>query len=164
MTRWMHYAEEELGQSERPGKDHNPRILEYGKPLGLTWFKADEIAWCGIFVGWCLERAGIHSTRSAMARSYEKYGTRLKEPVPGCIAVLNRPGGLGWQGHVGFFLELKSDRVLLLGGNQGDKVSKAWFNASRVITYRWPPGAPVEIAPVGTTATTIDTKTEVSDR
>lgn len=138
---WIDYAAEELGQAERPGKPFNPRIVEYAQKLGLKWYNSDEVAWCAIFIGWCLERAGLPSTRSAAARSYEKYGTKLAEPVPGCIAVLNRPGGAHWMGHVGFFLKKEGNRILLLGGNQSDKVSKAWFDASRVVAYVWPPGA-----------------------
>ena len=168
---WMKLAHEEVGQAERPGKDHNKRILEYGKKLGLSWYDKDETPWCALFVGWVLETAGIKSTRSAAARSYEKWGERLKQPVPGCIAVLNRPGGASWMGHVGFFLEERGERICLLGGNQNDKVSLAWFNKDRVVAYVWPKGVPIPVvappAPVRrprTRVTPVDTGEETNDR
>ena len=44
----------------------------------------DEVAWCAAFLGACLERAGIGSTRSLMARSYLGWGQALAEPDPLC--------------------------------------------------------------------------------
>ena len=50
----------------------------------------DEIAWCAAFLGSCLERAGIASTRSLLARSYLAWGEPLGDPHYGAIAVLSR--------------------------------------------------------------------------
>lgn len=169
---WMKLAHEELGQAERPGKDHNKRILEYAKKLNLGWYTKDEVPWCAIFIGWVLETAGIKSTRSAAARSYERWGQRLSSPVPGCIAVLSRPGGASWMGHVGFFVEERGERVCLLGGNQNDKVSLAWFNKDRVVAYVWPEGVPIPAAaptaparrPRARSTAPVDTGEETNDR
>ena len=42
------------------------------------------------------------------------------------------------SGHVGFLEDWDDDRVKLLGGNQGNAVTKAWFPMSRVIGWRIP--------------------------
>lgn len=104
---------------------------------------------CAIFVGAALESTGHRSTRSAAARSYADWGQALKRPVGGCIVPLWRGSPNGALGHVGLLRAVSRDKqyVCLLGGNQGDKVSMAWFPASRVLGYRWPVGVPVPTGP-----------------
>lgn len=41
-------------------------------------------------------------------------------------------------GHVGFLVEARGNKVLILGGNQGDEVSVAAFPRSRLLGCRWP--------------------------
>jgi hypothetical protein len=53
------------------------------------------------------------------------------------VAVLQR-GADSSQGHVAFWIGAKGDRVLLLGGNQGNAVSVAAYPVFRVLGYRWP--------------------------
>jgi hypothetical protein len=74
----------------------------------------------------------------------------LNYPAQGCVAVLTRDGG----GHVAIVTGISSDgrAVRLLGGNQGDAVSGAWFATSRVKHWRAPAGevlAKVVVADVG---------------
>lgn len=134
---WMAEAWRELGQSERPGPTHNPRIVAMFDELGHP-HQADETAWCAAFVGACLERAGIASTRSLMARSYEQWGIANAAPTAGAIAVLRR-GSDPALGHVGFLIGASDAHVYLLGGNQSDAVTVAPFNRDLVIAYRAPP-------------------------
>jgi uncharacterized protein (TIGR02594 family) len=100
--------------------------------------QAEETAWCAAFVGACLERAGIASTRSLMARSYEQWGIANAAPTAGAIAVLRR-GSDPALGHVGFLIGASDAHVYLLGGNQSDAVTVAPFNRDLVIAYRAPP-------------------------
>lgn len=94
---------------------------------------------CAAFVGAMLEEAGIVSTRFESAKSYFEWGTLLTAPTYGCIVVFERNGG----GHVGFVVGRDtSGRLLVLGGNQGDKVSIAPFKTDRVLGYRWPKAIP----------------------
>jgi uncharacterized protein (TIGR02594 family) len=104
--------------------------------------KNDEVAWCAAFCGACLERAGLASTRSLMARSYLKWGDALSEPRAGAIAVFSR-GTNPAEGHVGFWLGETEDAVVLLGGNQGNAVSVARYAKSRLLALRWPASATV---------------------
>jgi uncharacterized protein (TIGR02594 family) len=133
---WMAEAWRELGQSERPGSSHNPRIVAMFDELGHSG-QSDETAWCAAFVGACLERAGIASTRSLMARSYEQWGLANAAPTAGAVAVLRR-GSDPAHGHVGFLVGASDTHIYLLGGNQSDAVTVAAFDRDLVLAYRAP--------------------------
>lgn len=61
--------------------------------------------------------------------------TKLSKPAYGCIVTFTRQGG----GHVGFVIgKDKSGNLMVLGGNQGNRVSIAAFSPSRVTGYYWP--------------------------
>ena len=101
--RWLELAWADLGVAEAPGAANNPRVVRYYADAGHPEVTADEVAWCAAFVGACLERAGVASTRSLMARSYLAWGEALDEPRTGAIAVLSR-GSDPSLGHVGFLI------------------------------------------------------------
>lgn len=133
---WLSLAEKELGQSEISGFLHNKRILEYHAATTLK-ASSDEIPWCSSFVNWCLLECGFGATRKANARSWLEWGVDLRFPPCGAIAVLKR-GNNPVQGHVGFLVFDGRDKIQILGGNQGDKVSIASFPKKDVLGYRWP--------------------------
>lgn len=135
--KWLQLAYKELGVKEGVGKANNPTVVQYFAEAQHPEIKADEVPWCAAFVGAMLKRAGIKSSESLAARSYEKWGQPLNKPILGCIAVKKRPGS-SWSGHVGFVVGLTKDSVILLGGNQGDKVSVASFKRKEFTAYRWP--------------------------
>lgn len=135
---WLSIAEAEVGVEEQPGSNHEDRILEYHGTCTLK-AKTDEVPWCSAFANWALLQAGIIGTRLANVRSFLNWGQELSEPVRGCIVVLSR-GRSPASGHVGFFVSREGGRVLLLGGNQRNRVSKAWYPGSAVLGYRWPLG------------------------
>lgn len=146
---WMSFAWRDFGVKEIKGRRDETRIVKYFRAVGHSKITDDETAWCAAFVGACLERAGIASTRSLMARSYLKWGRALKRPVPGCIAVLSR-GANPKLGHVGFFLRETKAGVVLLGGNQRDRVGVNKYTKTRVLDYRWPTG--VDVVAQGTSS------------
>lgn len=135
---WLLCARREIGVKERPGDADNPRIVEY---LSATRIKPamqeDETPWCAAFVSWVLEQSGIPSTRSAAARSYLSWGQELAEPRRGCVVVLSRTQAPA-HGHVGFYLSGSPQHVLVLGGNQSNRVSIKEYPRERVLSYRWP--------------------------
>lgn len=135
VPKWMEIAEKELGQHEIKGPGSNPRIIEYHKSTTLK-ASTDEVPWCSSFVCWVMQEAGLKSTRSAAARSWENWGDSLKKPEFGCVVILRR--GTGGQGHVGLYVGEGPDHVKVLGGNQGDQVSIVNFNKNKVVAYRWP--------------------------
>ncbi|KUO61797.1 MAG: hypothetical protein APF80_00085 [Alphaproteobacteria bacterium BRH_c36] len=157
---WLAEAWRELGQSEIAGPGHNPRITAFFRELGHEAHARDEVAWCAAFAGACLERGGLASTRSLMARSYARFGEPIEEERLGAIAVLSRGNNPAF-GHVGFIVGWSKDRIWLLGGNQNDAVSVAGYERSRLVSLRWP-GAPlagfgtVELSPPDIFAQALD--------
>lgn len=144
---WLEQAWAEFGQREIQGTGNNARITAFMKELGHGSLAQDSVPWCAAFVGACLERSDIASTRSLMARSYLKWGETISDARVGSIAVLTR-GSDPAAGHVGFWVGEADGRVLLLGGNQGDRVSVAPFARSRLLGFRWP-GLTGVIGPAG---------------
>lgn len=133
---WMAEAWRELGQSEVPGSAHNPRIVAMFDELGYP-DQSDETAWCAAFVGACLERAGISSTRSLRARTYLEWGVPADDPAVGAVVVLER-GSDPALGHVGFLVGMTDTSVMLLGGNQSNAVTVATFDRELVLGFRVP--------------------------
>lgn len=138
---WLRHAWREFGAREIAGSADNPRILALYRDAGHAEVAHDEVAWCAAFVGASLERGGIRSTRSLLARSYADWGCNISEARFGAIAVLSR-GSDPALGHVGFVIGETDDDVLLLGGNQGDAVSVVPFAKSRLVALRWPQDTP----------------------
>lgn len=133
---WVYEARKNIGVSEIPGKAENPTIQKWLRSL-KAWWNSESVPWCGTFAAWCL-RAGNRSIPKHWYRAlaYADYGTKLKAPAYGCLAVMQRKGG----GHVGFVVGQTSNNgdLLILGGNQGDKVSIARFPRHRITAYVWP--------------------------
>lgn len=103
-------------------------------------------AWCGSFVAACLVRAGLgkHVPKDfPMARAWAKAGAPLTAPAYGCVVVFSRGGG----GHVGFVVGKDAKgNLMVLGGNQGNRVCIKPFSKNRVLAYRWcgQTGAPAQ--------------------
>jgi len=131
---WMPIAIKELGVSEVKGNLHNPKILEYHKTTTLA-AKQDEVSWCSSFVNWVMKQAGIKGTGLANAQSWLKWGVGIDVPIYGSIVVLKR-GKEPWMGHVGFLVYDSKERMMILGGNQGDKVSIAPFSKKDLLGIR----------------------------
>ena len=134
---WLDEAWRETGVREVAGAASNARILQFYRDVGHATVSSDAVAWCAAFLGACLERAGFASTRSLLARSYLDWGTPLREPKLGAVAVHSRGSDPG-QGHVGFFVGATVDHIYLLGGNQSDAVNVQPFEMSRLLGLRWP--------------------------
>lgn len=126
-----------IGTTEAPGAADNPKILEMYATIGQDWVEHDEVAWCAAFVGHCMEKAGIRSTRKLNARSYLEWGVpvELTEAQPGDIVVFRR-GSSAWQGHVGFLKAQSGASIEVLGGNQGDAVNIRRFSATKLLGVR----------------------------
>lgn len=133
----MDIARSLLGTRELAGSADNPKIVEMYKTIGHAWVEHDEVAWCAAFVGYCLEAAGLGSTRALNARSYLTFGVgvKLEDAREGDIAIFSR-GKEAWQGHVAFFVSATGTDVKVLGGNQNDAVTIASYPLSRLLGIR----------------------------
>lgn len=123
------------GVSEIVGEKNNARILEYHATTSLKAHD-DETPWCSSFVNWCMVNTGEEGTGSAAAASWLTWGRAvdIRDFQPGDIAVLSRVGGH----HVGFIVATVGTYVLLLAGNQGNRVSVAPFPMNRLVGVRRP--------------------------
>lgn len=138
--RWMAVGRKYIGLAEVPGREHNPVIINWLTSL-KAWWREDETPWCGTFVAAVLREADVPITASwYRARAWLDWGLRLHAPTLGCVVVFERAGG----GHVGFVAGRDiAGRLMVLGGNQGNRVSIAPFDVSRVLGYRWPAAEPL---------------------
>jgi uncharacterized protein (TIGR02594 family) len=132
---WIIEAEKHIGLKEIKGPDHAPKIIQWLIKL-KAWWKDDETPWCGVFVAACLKETGIAIPKHwYRAKAYLDWGREIRVPCYGCIAIFERQGG----GHVGFVVGIDQfDRLLVLGGNQGNQVSVAPFDLHRATGYRMP--------------------------
>jgi uncharacterized protein (TIGR02594 family) len=128
----------------------NPLIVDFFnatqlKPMG------DTTAWCAAFVNWCIKKsAGSTATNSAASASFINWGTVVGTFDPQSSSlVLNIPPRLGDvvvfqdvlsggqldpnHGHVAFYVEHDSQRIMVLGGNQFEgqpvvhAINAKWF-------------------------------------
>lgn len=138
---WLLTALQELGVTETPGPEATPRILEYNKWVALPPRAAsqDETAWCSCFMNFCFGTHNLIRTNSAMARSWERWGTALPKPIRGAVAVFTRTNDPA-HGHVALILEVRGNKLSVIGGNQGNLgcVSIKTYPVGRLVTVRWP--------------------------
>lgn len=140
--KWLARARQDLGLAEVPGGVHNPKIIGYWRAIGRTDIDDDETAWCAVWASAMLEASGIPSPKSAAARDFLKWGDELHEPMPGALLVFRR--GLDPKaGHVGFYVGDSGGNYLVLGGNQGNRVSIAPVPKLDLIGIRWPSEEPL---------------------
>ncbi len=141
---WFQEARRLLGTREKPGVGNNPTILDWATDLGLRDYTADEIPWCGLFVGHCISATlDTEPTPAHLlgARSWERFGIPT-EPTPGAVMVFWRKSPQSGLGHVGFYAGEDDSAFRILGGNQSDTVSIAWLSKDRFLRARWPATVP----------------------
>lgn len=135
---WLDTAISLIGTQETPGNADNPRIIQWAKNIGgwvASYYKSDSIPWCGLFVGHCMAANGITPPKDMLsALAWNNYGTKLKEPMYGCIIVFKRQGG----GHVGFAVSQDATTYHVLGGNQSNSVNITRVAKERCVGWRWP--------------------------
>lgn len=140
---WMEFALREYGIRGISARGRTVNVVAYLRATGVGRSN-DETAWCSAFVNWCMLMASFPGTGKANARSWLDWGGQsLDFPVYGSVVVLWRENRNGTLGHVGFFVGMDGDSLLLLGGNQGNAVSVRRFSKERVIGVRWIEGFPL---------------------
>lgn len=106
------------------------------KKAGIT-INPDNTAWCAAFVNAVLFSNNIKGTGAINAKSFMDWGKSTTAPQQGDIVVLWRGSPQSWKGHVGFYQGTDTGgNILILGGNQDDKVSVEAFSPTRVLGYR----------------------------
>lgn len=139
---WVYTAETLMGTKEIAGSKSNATIMGWAKNVGgwiTSYYKNDDIPWCGLFVDHCLRTHSIEITidNPLGARNWAKFGFEV-EPCPGAIMVFSRSGG----GHVGFYVSEDDKYYHILGGNQSNTVNVTKIAKSRFLAARWPNNYP----------------------
>jgi uncharacterized protein (TIGR02594 family) len=135
---WMTTAINLIGTKEIPGRVHNKKILDWAKNIGgwvKSYYKNDEIPWCGLYIAHCMREADIplEISNPLSAREWLKFGEKVK-PAYGSIMVFSRKGG----GHVGFYVSEDTKYYHILGGNQSNQVNIIKIDKSRFLGAVWP--------------------------
>lgn len=132
---WLQIARSDIGLAEIEGAPTAPVIAKWLTKLH-AWWTDDETPWCGTAIAAWMADAGIDPpTHWYRAKGWLDWGTAIAWPAVGAVVVFAREGG----GHVGLVVGRDPiNRLLVLGGNQGNRVKIAPFDARRVIGYRWP--------------------------
>lgn len=157
---WLARAVALRGLYEHTGSADNPQILEMARICGgniAKTYKHDSIAWCALFVNYCLIASGYDGNDSLWALDFANYGRKLSGPAVGAIASKKRDGG----GHV-FIVRGRDDqgRIVGIGGNQSDMVCDDEFDAEAIVAFTWPDDAP--LPPAGKSMTDLSTLPLVS--
>ncbi|GLR99263.1 hypothetical protein GCM10007858_69060 [Bradyrhizobium liaoningense] len=101
-------------------------------------------AWCARFVNKALDAAGGNGTGSAVANSFQKWGSAISPPDVKRNDVLLQTHGLGYNqpgGHVGLATgetRMNNGRlqIKMLAGNDGDSVRDHWIDADKNLMVR----------------------------
>ena len=138
---YLAYAKTWDGVREVPGTKSNPLITALWKAEAWLGDDDSKVPWCGLFMRKCMQECGLPYPLAAYrAKSWLSWGVPILTPVVGAVAIIARDGGA----HVAIVEGVDSrGRVALYGGNQGDKVCRAYFDLSdpaRVLGYRIPKG------------------------
>lgn len=143
---WFTVLELLEGLAEKPGPGSNPVILHWAKLLGIdALYHDDDEAWCAL-----TQNAVMYSCQLPVAgtgydlvraRSFLSWGRALDTPQPGALMVFGREGGA----HVAQYVSETPSSYYVLGGNQGNAVSRTWMLKSRLLPagIRWPLDVPV---------------------
>ncbi|MEZ5809876.1 MAG: hypothetical protein R3D45_00550 [Rhizobiaceae bacterium] len=151
-TPWMKIAERELkiwedeGLNEETGKGLD-KVIEYFKAVKFDTDKNQP--WCGAFVGYCLQEANPSFKTTivdggARAANWMGWGNQnLRQfdlrDIPHGAIVVTHPMFNGTSGHVGFAAGKVpgTEKLVVLGGNQGDKVSLRHIHKNKIRHIRW---------------------------
>jgi uncharacterized protein (TIGR02594 family) len=122
-----------LGLAEIPGPASNPVIIGWAKEVGAGFYYSnDDTPWCALAMSHCAKVAGKALPPDPLAaRNWARFGVGVARPMLGDIVVFPH--------HVALYVGETKTTWVLLGGNQGDKVSIInWAKAAPVLAFRRP--------------------------
>lgn len=138
-------AQRFVGEVTERTSGEEPFIQWCHASCGLSPDTPDETPWCSAFLNRLAWLLRLPRSKSAAARSWLLVGTPvpLSELAVGDVVILKRGTGtqpgpevIAAPGHVGLYAGLEGDKVIVLGGNQGNGVSLARFPVTQVLGVR----------------------------
>lgn len=130
-----------IGISELSGDNDNPLIvamIQTCHPFNPLINTHDEVPWCSAFPNFIHKLLSLPRTHSLAAKSWLEIGVSisLAYAMPDSdLVILHRTDNLA-LGHVGYFAGVHEDKVLVLGGNQDNKISISSYPISRIAGIR----------------------------
>ena len=127
----------EYGVVEKAGKANSPTIMAWAEEVGVTsTYSADAVAWCGLFMAVCAQRAGwTFPGKPLWALNWSVWGVDAGQPELGDVLTFTRKGG----GHVGLYVGEDSEGYFhVLGGNQSNAVNIKRIEKARLYAARRP--------------------------
>jgi uncharacterized protein (TIGR02594 family) len=128
---------------EKPGTSNNPVIISWAKEIGgnvTNIYKADEIPWCGLFIGVVAKRSAKQLVKDPLwALNWGNFGKHVDVAMLGDVLVFIRKTSEGkTAGHVGLYVGEDQTCYHVLGGNQSDKVCITRIEKKRLYASRRP--------------------------
>lgn len=134
---WIEKGLEVLGLHEARDK---AALSKWLRSDGATLGDPSKLPWCGDYVDTCIGLSlpdepmpGKLGENPYWALNWGLLGVKVA-PCLHAIVTFKRPSG----GHVGFLMGEDKTHYKVLGGNQGNTVSYAWIEKSRMRAIRWP--------------------------
>lgn len=132
---------EELPTNEK----NHPMILYYFANIGHKWVQNDEYAWCAAAMNSWLKDSGYESFSKLNAKHFLKLPSIPDDPVMGKdIAIFHRQiekygrGPDNPYGHVAWYVCEDETKIIVLGGNQYNKVCVRDYPKENLVGYRRP--------------------------
>lgn len=147
---WIKEAETMIGRHEvMDSEDLRAWLRKDGATLG----DPAKLPWCGDFVETCIKLALPKEPipeNPYLARNWSSWGEDATRRY-GAVIVFWRGRRAGTQGHVAFATAIDEARGLVevLGGNQGNEVSRAWLGMDRILAWRAPTGWAKKMPAIG---------------
>lgn len=138
---WVSKMRSLIGLHELPGPAIEPTLARWFALVGLAGVQDDTTPWCSVAMNGVFHDVGMSGTGKANARSWLKYGVRLKEPIHGCVLIFSRPPDPS-HGHVALYdansLFNTEGYIAALGGNEDNQIKVKPYMRGRLIGCRWP--------------------------
>lgn len=147
---WMVLARAFTGLRETPGPSTTPAIRNMLASLH-AWWNDDGTPWCGTFLAYCMEDAGLVIPKAwYRAKEWATWGRPVDikdrytmEGAPyGAVVVLKLATGFHVTTYVAPVRSLPG-MFWGFGGNQGDMVKASAFHGAAVQAVRWPADYPL---------------------
>jgi len=138
---WITEAEKVIGHHEVVDSE---ALRAWLRKDGATLGDPAKLPWCGDFVETAIKLALPKEKVPAnpyLARNWSEWGEDATGRY-GAVLSFWRGTKKGTQGHVAFAIAVDEARGLVevLGGNQGNEVSRAWLGMDRILAWRAPKG------------------------
>lgn len=124
----------EIGVKEKAYNNVKYNTWYYGRTVSASSNSSTDYAWCGVFISWCANQAGIPTSVIPVTASSDYYYSWFKSrgqyfkysagtPQPGDLIFIDWDKRHGSVDHVGIVISVDDGIVTTVEGNYSNKVS-----------------------------------------